>query len=202
MNTWLFVGLGNPGKEYEHTPHNVGFAAVDALWDYLDHEHYSPTPWKFEKSSNALVSTCVVNDHKLIMAKPQTFMNLSGSAVMKLMASGKWLVANLIILHDDIDITQGTVRIRKNGSSAGHKGIQSIIDTLGTEEFCRVRIGIRPFSAKGGPASGWQGDTTTFVLQKMPKATQQLFHTIFSRITEELLRSVTQGIQETTLTIP
>ena len=193
-STLLIIGLGNPGTEYYSTPHNVGFAAVDALHTYLEKNSYSPTPWKMDKKSNTLLAQCTVNDHKLIIANPQTFMNLSGSSVQALTTNYQLPTTNCIVLHDDIDLVQGTVRIRNNGSSAGHKGIQNIIEVLGTQEFARVRIGVRP-------SQEFAGDTTAFVLKKMNKAAQQIFEQVHELIIQELLTILQKGIEEKTLTI-
>jgi PTH1 family peptidyl-tRNA hydrolase len=191
--TYILVGLGNPGKEYLHTLHNVGFAALDALWDYLERAHYSPTPWKLDKKSNALVSTSTVEDHHVLMAKPQTFMNNSGSAVRALLNRSHG-TTHLIVLHDDIDLMQGVVRIRHNGSSAGHKGMQSVMDALGHTHIVRIRIGIRP-------TLEFSGDTTAFVLKKMSPPRQKTFHALFEHTASFMTDMVRFGPCETTITL-
>ena len=192
--TYLIMGLGNPGDEYHHTPHNVGFAALESLYTYLEKNHYSPTPWKMDKKSNALLAQCTMHDHTVILAKPQTFMNLSGISIKSLTENWQLKTGNCIVLHDDIDLVQGTIRIRNNGSSAGHKGIQNIIDVLGTQEFARVRIGVRP-------TLDFQGDTTAFVLKKMSKTTQQMFAHVYELVVQELLTLIEKILEEKTLAI-
>ena len=140
IHMYLIVGLGNPGKEYEGSRHNVGFL----LLDMLEKEHNFPA-FTLSKKHTSLVSEGILNKTKTILAKPQTFMNASGKAVKSLMQTK----SNLIVVHDDIDIPLGKIKISENRGSAGHKGIDSIIQTLGTKNFTRVRIGIQP--AKGKP---------------------------------------------------
>ncbi len=113
----LIVGLGNPGKKYKNTRHNFGFQVIDAL---------------------------KIKNEKIILFKPQTFMNESGQAVKKLIAKHQLPISNLLVVHDDIDLPLGTIKLVKNRGAAGHKGVQSIIDALGTKDFHRLRLGIRP----------------------------------------------------------
>lgn len=128
----LVVGLGNPGAEYAMTRHNVGFMAVDALAD-------ADAKWKSEK--NALTSTANIDGRRVIFAKPQTFMNLSGNAVLALMTFYKIPLENLIVIHDDMDLPVGKLREKIGGGSAGHNGIRSIDANVGNE-YRRIRIGI------------------------------------------------------------
>lgn len=132
---YLIIGLGNPGREYRETRHNVGFMAVDRLCADL-----GMTIGRMQ--SKALVGIGAYSGHRMILAKPQTYMNLSGQAVSGLIRFHKVPIENLLILHDDLDLPLGTIRIRANGSSAGQKGVNSIITQLATQEFPRVRIGI------------------------------------------------------------
>jgi len=141
----LIVGLGNPGSEYELTRHNVGFMAIDAIAP-------SNSGWKKEK--NALTLHCEIDGHKVILAKPQTFMNNSGESVYALMTFYKIPLENLIVIHDDMDIKLGDKREKIGGSSAGHNGIKSI-DALVGKEYRRIRIGIghpRDFNLQTNPA--------------------------------------------------
>ena len=128
----LIVGLGNPGPEYENTRHNVGFMAIDALVP-------EDAVWKKEK--NALTTRCEISGHKIIFAKPQTFMNNSGDAVGPLMAFYKIPLENVIVIHDDMDLKVGTLREKVGGTSAGHNGIKSIDAAVGND-YMRIRIGI------------------------------------------------------------
>lgn len=129
---FLVVGLGNPGSEYERTRHNVGFMAVD---NFAGHG----AVWKKEK--NALTTRCVLEGHKVILVKPQTFMNNSGISVAALLNFYKIPLENLIVIHDDMDVTVGNCRKKLGGGSAGHNGIKSIDAHVG-REYLRVRIGI------------------------------------------------------------
>lgn len=127
----LIVGLGNPGKEYENTRHNIGFMCVDY---FMMQNNLS-----FDKKG---LSSEYYKGQDFIIAKPQTFMNLSGIAVSKLVSFYKINVEDIIVIHDDLDLPVGTLKIREKGSSGGHNGLKSIIQELGSENFKRVRIGI------------------------------------------------------------
>ena len=138
----LIVGLGNPGPEYAKTKHNVGFLLADALAEKLN-----ASSWR--EKCNTLVAEAYLGAEKVLIAKPQTYMNNSGEAVGPLANWYKLDPEELIVLHDDMDIPVGTIRIRKKGSAGGHNGIKSILLHLGNENFSRVRIGI------GRPLPGW-----------------------------------------------
>ena len=139
----IFVGLGNPGAEYSKTKHNVGFMLADKLTKDLNAEN-----WR--EKFNALVAETFFNGEKILIVKPQTFMNLSGEAVGSLKDFYKIPTENLIVAHDDMDLPVGMIRLRPKGSSGGHHGIESIIQHLGGEKnFPRVRIGI------GRPLENW-----------------------------------------------
>ncbi len=131
----LLVGLGNPGKEYTNTRHNVGFLALDLIADSLGVTFSSNNKFKSE------IATAEIAGSKVILAKPVTFMNLSGSAVQLICHYYKISIDNLIVVHDDIDLTLGDVRMKKGGSSAGHNGLKSIDSHLGVA-YHRVRIGV------------------------------------------------------------
>jgi peptidyl-tRNA hydrolase, PTH1 family len=135
----LIVGLGNPGKEYENTHHNAGFMALDRLAEHFDLGEFKPSS-KFK----ATVAEGEIEGEKVILAKPQTFMNLSGRAVRDILSYYKIWLPDLVVIYDDVAIPKGELRIRKNGSAGGHNGMKSIIQELGSEEFVRVRLGIEP----------------------------------------------------------
>ena len=139
----LIVGLGNPGKKFEKTRHNIGFRVLDEFQKENDFPEF-----KFSKKFNSLISEDRISGKKIILAKPQTFMNESGKAVKALVkaqgARYKGQRVSLIVVHDDIDLPLGKVKISQNRGSAGHKGIESIINALGTKNFTRFRIGIHP----------------------------------------------------------
>jgi peptidyl-tRNA hydrolase, PTH1 family len=134
----LIVGLGNPGIEYQFTPHNLGFLAVDRIANESGVEIRN-------RNCRALTARAVVEDQQVVLAKPETYMNLSGLSVRELVA--KYEIdpaADLIVIYDELDLPLGTLRIRQRGSSAGHNGMESVIGALGTQEFLRIRLGISP----------------------------------------------------------
>ena len=132
---WMIVGLGNPGKEYEHTRHNVGFRAVELaagqLKTKIDH-------LKFK----ALTRLVTWNGQKLLLVEPQTYMNLSGAAVSALATYYKVKPERILVIFDDISLPVGKIRIRRDGSAGGHNGIKSLIQSLGTDQFPRVKVGV------------------------------------------------------------
>ncbi|MFA6428254.1 MAG: aminoacyl-tRNA hydrolase [Candidatus Buchananbacteria bacterium] len=134
----LIIGLGNPGKTYNHTKHNLGFWAVEKLAKEL-----AASTWRKNTKFQAELAESKVTGEKIILAKPQTYMNLSGQAVQKITNFYKIKPADLIIIHDDFDLTQGRFKISLNASAAGHNGVASIIKELGTQNFIRLRLGIK-----------------------------------------------------------
>ena len=138
----IIAGLGNPGAEYAHTKHNVGFMLVDALAERLN----APA-WKEDFFSS--VTEMRIGGEKVFLVKPLTYMNNSGEAIGPMLSYYKMETDDLTVVHDDMDIPAGMVRIRKKGSSGGHNGIKSILAHVGGEDFARVRIGI------GRPPAGW-----------------------------------------------
>lgn len=135
MTKFLIVGLGNPGREYAFNRHNVGFMAVDRLAK----KHGTAFT---RRQGKALITTISVEAHSLVLAKPQTFMNLSGDAVASLLHFYDVPLENFLVCFDDLDLPVGTIRLRPQGGSAGQNGVQSIIEKLGTQNFPRLRLGI------------------------------------------------------------
>jgi peptidyl-tRNA hydrolase, PTH1 family len=134
----LIVGLGNPGIEYQFTPHNLGFLTIDRLADECGVEVRN-------RNCRALTAQAVIGEQKVLLAKPETYMNLSGLSVRELLAKHELSPeTDLIVIYDELDLALGTIRIRQRGSSAGHNGMESIIGALGTQEFLRIRLGIAP----------------------------------------------------------
>ena len=140
----MIAGLGNPGSEYARTKHNVGFMFLDALAEKLGADN-----WKTKY--DALVAEARIGTEKVLLVKPLTYMNESGRAVGPLMSWYKLAPEDLIVVHDDMDIPAGTIRIRRKGSAGGHNGMKSILYHVGDENFPRLRIGI------GRPLPGWTG---------------------------------------------
>jgi len=134
---FLVAGLGNPGDEYALTPHNLGFLTVDRLG-----ERYGIRITR--RDSRALVGMGEIEGHPVMLAKPQTYMNLSGGSLAPLMEKHEVELANLVVVYDELDLPWGALRIKPKGSAAGHKGMQSVISSLGTSEIVRVRLGIHP----------------------------------------------------------
>lgn len=155
----LIVGLGNPGKEYDGTRHNIGFAALDAFAEKNDFD-----PWINKKDLRCEMATARLGDTQVIAIKPTTFMNLSGEAVQAVAHFYKIPVERILAVYDEIDVPFGQVRLRTGGSSAGHNGVKSLIQHLG-EGFGRVRVGI-------GPKDPEQMDSADFVLAKFSNEQQ------------------------------
>jgi PTH1 family peptidyl-tRNA hydrolase len=160
------VGLGNPGKKYARTRHNVGAMVLDRLE-------------KDDEMGRAGLMD-VSRDRRVIFFQPQTFMNQSGAPVMLKMKQERIEPQNLIVVHDDVDIPVGEIKIQKNRTSAGHKGVQSIIDQLGTQDFWRVRVGI------GRPAENQETDQ--FVLEPLPAADWKKIEQSLTKIKREIGR--------------
>jgi PTH1 family peptidyl-tRNA hydrolase len=157
--TLLVVGLGNPGKEYDHTRHNIGFECLDAFAKASDFQ-----PWIDKKSLKCQEATANLGDTRVILIKPTTFMNLSGEAVSAVANFYKIAAEKIIVVHDELDIPFGQIRLRTGGSSAGHNGLKSLIQHLG-EGFGRVRVGI-------GPKEPEQMESADFVLGHFSKDQQ------------------------------
>jgi peptidyl-tRNA hydrolase, PTH1 family len=142
----LIVGLGNPGIEYQFTPHNIGFLAVDRIAEQCG-------VTVDNRRSKALTARARIGNEEILLAKPETFMNLSGMSVRELVekSNGVDPEKDLIVIYDELDLPLGMIRIRERGSSAGHNGMQSIINALQTEEITRIRLGVAPeHPGKGG----------------------------------------------------
>ena len=134
----LIVGLGNPGIEHQFTPHNLGFLTIDRIANGLGIEVRN-------RQCRALTGRATIAGKAAVLAKPETYMNLSGLSVRELVAEHQVDVArDLIVIYDELDLPLGTIRIRQRGSSAGHNGMESILGALGTDEFLRIRLGIAP----------------------------------------------------------
>ena len=162
----LIVGLGNPGPEYATTRHNVGFMAVDAM--------AGDVTWKKEK--NALTARGEIDGHSVIFVKPQTYMNNSGLAVQALMTFYKIPLENLVVIHDDMDLKNGTMREKVGGSSAGHNGIKSIDAAVGNE-YKRIRIGIghpRDFESPIDPSDWVLGKFTDAQISDIKQAISKI----------------------------
>jgi PTH1 family peptidyl-tRNA hydrolase len=176
---YLIVGLGNPGREYAQTRHNIGFMLVDRLTVRLNARG-------MKVQSKAIVITAQHEGQKLILAKPQTFMNLSGQAIQGLVRFYKLPLDHVLVAHDDIDLPFCTLRMRPGGGAGGQKGIKSTIDQLGTNEFARLRLGIdRPPGRM---------DAAAYVLQEFSQKELMAVSETLDRATDAALTWVLEGL--------
>lgn len=159
----LIVGLGNPGKEYENTRHNIGFMILD---NYVKEKNIV-----FKEKFNGLYAKLMVNNEQIILLKPLSFMNLSGTVVRKYMDYFKIKNEDLFVIHDDLDLPFGKIKIKSKGSSGGHNGIKNIISEIHTEEFARFKIGI---------SNNKNIDTKDYVLGHFSKEDLDLINKIFA----------------------
>jgi len=186
----LIIGLGNPGEKYIKTRHNIGFRIVDELAEKLEIGN-----WKLEIKFKALISEGIFNNEKVLLAKPQTFMNLSGQAVKGLSIYYKINPQNIWIIHDDIDLPLGTFKISQNISSAGHKGVQSTIDNLGAKDFVRFRVGIKP-DIRYQVSDVRKLNTERFVLEKFTKDEEKIIKQTVKKTTNALLVALEDGVEK------
>lgn len=178
---YLIVGLGNPGRQYLGNRHNVGFMLLDRLAGHLQ--------VRFSRlESRALVTKADYQARRLILAKPQTYMNLSGQAVGALLHFYKVPLEQMLVVYDDVDLPFGALRIRSTGGSAGQKGMASIIERIGSQDFPRLRIGI------GRPPG--RMDAAAYVLQDFSRQETEELTLVLDRAVEALLTFVTLGITE------
>ena len=178
-NTFLIVGLGNPGREYKDNRHNFGFLLMDRLTVRLNAR-------MSRVQAKALVGSVNYEGNKIILAKPQTYMNLSGQAIQGLARFYKLPLENVIVAHDDLDLPFGTIRIRPGGGPGGQRGVASTIERLGSKDFRRLRLGI------GRPPG--RMDPAAYVLQDFPKADLPLLSEILDRAADAALTFVTEGL--------
>lgn len=181
--TWLIAGLGNPGKEYTHTRHNCGFRAIDILAEKLG--------CKIDKLKfQGLYAQTTYNGRKLILLKPQTFMNLSGRSVLQISAYFNIPPEKIIIMFDDISLQPGRLRVRADGSAGGHNGIKSIINELGSQNFPRVKIGV---GAKPSP----DRDLADWVLSGFSASEEKDLAGALKNAADAALSIIEDGVQKT-----
>jgi peptidyl-tRNA hydrolase, PTH1 family len=178
-NTFLLIGLGNPGREYRDSRHNAGFMLIDRLAVRLDARG-------MKVQAKAIITTAQYEDRKLVLAKPQTYMNLSGQSAQGLLNFYKIPMENMLIAHDDLDIPFGTIRIRPKGGPGGQGGMASTIQQLGTKDFPRLRIGI------GRPPG--RMDPAAYVLQDFSREEMKALSEIIDRAAEAALEFVKNGL--------
>ena len=179
----LIVGLGNPGKEYSTNRHNIGFLCINHL---ARQQHIILD----KKQGKARVGTGTISDTQVVLAKPQTFMNASGIAVSNLMGKYKIKTDDLIVIHDDLDLPLGKIRIKQGNSAGGHNGIKSIIGSLGTQNFTRIRVGI------SRPQVGDAAEKTIvdYVLGNFEGDDRKLMDETIKRVGDAILSLLTEGL--------
>ena len=176
---YIIAGLGNPGKQYAQTRHNVGFDTIDILADKYNISVDT-------KKHKALCRKGMIEGQKVVLAKPQTFMNLSGESVRELMDYYKCDLSDLIVIYDDISLDVGKLRIRAKGSAGGHNGIKNIIVQLGTQEFTRIKIGVGEKPAKM--------DLADYVLGRFSKEEQPIIRESADRAREAVCEMITHDV--------
>jgi PTH1 family peptidyl-tRNA hydrolase len=178
MRTYVIAGLGNPGPKYQWTRHNAGFLFLDRV---AHHENLSIT----KKSFSGLTGEWSFHGIRLILLKPQTFMNLSGQAVMQALQFYKLPLSHLIVVHDELDIPFGMVRFKQGGGHGGHNGLRSIMEQLGKGDFTRLRIGI---------GKSLHGDTTNYVLGNIPPTEMEILPRVLDGGLEMLEMMLDEGL--------
>jgi len=178
-DNYLIIGLGNPGREYKDNRHNIGFMLIDRLAVRIDARG-------IKLQSKAIVTSGFYEERKLILAKPQTYMNLSGQSVQGLLHFYKIPSENLMVAHDDLDLPLGTIRIRPGGGAGGQRGMASTIERLGTKDFPRLRLGI------GRPPG--KMDAADYVLQNFSRAEMLIVSETLDRAADAVLTFVTEGL--------
>ena len=177
----LIVGLGNPGREYEFTAHNLGFLVVDRLAERNGIRVN-------RKDCMALVGQGSIAGHRVMLAKPQTYMNVSGSSVGGLLAKFGFEAKDLLVVYDDLDLPWQAVRIRSSGSHGGHHGVESLIETVGTKEFSRVRLGIH-----GGAGDR---DGARIVLAKLKRAQKEELDELLDYVSQAVESIIAEGVEK------
>jgi len=176
----LIVGLGNPGIEYQFTPHNLGFLAIDRIANDCGVEIRN-------RQCRALTARVTIGAEQVLLAKPETYMNLSGIAVRELLTKHELNPApDLVVIYDELDLPLGTIRIRQRGSSAGHNGMASVIGALGTQEFLRIRLGVTPDGKK-------VLEGARYLLKPLRKAQLKIVDEVLDRAAEAVKVILTEG---------
>jgi len=179
--TYLLIGLGNPGREYRDSRHNVGFMLIDRLIIRLNAHG-------LKVQSKAIVTSATYEERKLILAKPQTYMNLSGQSAQGLLHFYKLPMENMLVAHDDLDIPFGTIRIRPGGGPGGQRGMASTIEQLGSKDFPRLRIGIGRPPGRMNPSD--------YVLQNFSRDEMKVLSDVVDRAADAALTFVVDGLNK------
>jgi PTH1 family peptidyl-tRNA hydrolase len=183
----LIVGLGNPGRNYAHNRHNIGFRCIN----YLSKQHTIPAK---KHQCQAQLGMGKIAGVEVLLAKPKTYVNESGKSVSQLMRKYKISPNDLLVIYDDLDLPLGKIRIRQGGSAGGHKGIKSIISALGSQDFSRIKIGIgRPTNEDGTPLSG-EDAIVGYVLSDFTPQEDKVIKPAIARAAEAIHCLLTEGI--------
>ncbi len=178
---WLVAGLGNPGEEYVNTPHNLGFRVVDRLAERHGIRVH-------RKDSHALVGVGEIDGHPVMLAKPQTFMNLSGTSLRPLLEKHQVPPESVVVVYDELDLPWTSIRIKAKGSAAGHKGMDSVIRSLGTAGIVRIRMGIHP----GHPVR----DGADFVLAPFKRSQEKDLEELIGQAADAVRSILAEGVEK------
>ena len=178
---YIIAGLGNPGREYEKTRHNAGFEVIDRLAERLQ-------VLSWEKKHKALAGKAVYAGEKLLLLKPQTYMNLSGESLLSAASFYRVPPDHILVISDDIDLAEGRLRIRKSGSAGGHNGLKSIISNLGSGDFVRIRVGV------GSKPAGW--DLADYVLGRAKGEDAEKMEAAYADVVEAVLTVLESGVDK------
>ena len=176
---FLVVGLGNPGPEYEETRHNLGFKVIETLAERCGIK-------TFKQKHQSYIGEASLGGHKLLLAQPQTFMNNSGPAVKGILLWHKLALSDLILIYDDVDLEVGQLRVREKGNAGGHHGVESVIASLGSTEFARVRIGVG--------RDNLTSDVSGYVLQRVPPAQRDALSSAIGSAADAVEEIVQNGL--------
>ncbi len=177
---YIIIGLGNPTREYEATRHNIGFDIITRISD----DYHIPLDFKKHK---AICGKGFIEGEKVVLAKPQTYMNLSGESVRELVDFYKVTPQEIIVIYDDISLEVGQLRLRKQGSAGGHNGIKSILNHLGTQEFPRIKVGV------GDKPKGW--DLADYVLSRFSEDDQPIIRDSMKKASEAVKTIIKDGME-------
>ncbi len=176
---WLVVGLGNPGKEYDFTPHNMGFMVCDSLSSFFN------VNFTFEKKFLGFLAFFYIDKKKVGILKPITYMNLSGDSVLKVVDFYKVGYSQLLVVHDDIDLPLGRIKIKKNSSSGGHRGVESIINALSSKDFIRVKVGV-----------GRGDDPVNYVLSRFDEDKNPVIGKVINLARNAVISIISEGLNK------
>lgn len=183
--SFAIVGLGNPEEQYANSPHNAGFAAIDMLTERMNAE--------LARKQKALIGSVSFLGRTVILAKPETYMNKSGESVKIIMKENNVPPSRLWVIHDDVDLPLGDVRIVQNRGAGGHKGVESVIRSVGTQNFVRFRVGTRP---KRMPVSRTPKTMSLFVVKPLAKEEKRQFHKGITRCADAVTLALEEGVEK------